>query len=232
MFLGSDLCCCADQTVLSVFGSFGIDGVHLGGFHAMQCLWETLTGKHPSAPDATRAIPRACMDYFAAHLATHAAVLQRRAVLNGNAPLSQDRARELALADAAGHCARYYADPITIFRRLLKHFLIPYDKVNHVQYGRVITERTWDAFWCLMTHVMGTRPRLSARNFNCLSTPIELFHNGGLFLVKRELDLEKGTSQLVKSCGTDSEIEGLHRAAGHDWSPTRALESAFRWRRR
>lgn len=91
--------------------------------------------------------------------------------------------------------------------------MIPYSKVYDKDHGYVVTDRSWDAFYSLMTHVLGTRPR----GKHCLSTPTSEIYDGGLYMVVREAKPSQGIAQVVKSRATDSGIEGKHRAINHDW---------------
>jgi hypothetical protein len=64
IYIGTDLCCRADKVLLDE-RTFGRDvkQVHLGGWHALQRISETMPKQHPSFGDASRALSRAAMDF-------------------------------------------------------------------------------------------------------------------------------------------------------------------------
>ncbi|KAH8058330.1 RNA polymerase II transcription regulator recruiting protein [Aureococcus anophagefferens] len=159
VYIGTDLCCRADKVLLDE-RTFGRDvkQVHLGGWHALQRISETMPKQHPSFGDASRALSRAAMDFVLEHLVTHARVLQARRAAEHLEPLGDEELRAAALADAARRKAafHYYPAPMVIFRRVMM-WIVAYSKVVHAYYGAVIRERTWDAFYQLATH-LGTRP--------------------------------------------------------------------------
>ncbi|KAH8062968.1 RNA polymerase II transcription regulator recruiting protein [Aureococcus anophagefferens] len=210
VYIGTDLCCRADKVLLDE-RTFGRDvkQVHLGGWHALQRISETMPKQHPSFGDASRALSRAAMDFVLEHLVTHARVLQARRAAEHLEPLGDEELRAAALADAARRKAAFLLPGAhgdlpardDVDRRLLE------GRPRVLRRGD--PRRTWDAFYQLATHILGTRPS----GHQCLSTPPAMIRDGALFKTMRGGGA-RGQDQIL---ATDSNIEGKHRIINNDW---------------